>query len=89
MRPVYYGATDIVGVYRVERGAETVVYAVNMLDKNESAIAPAESLQLGKGRVMATQGGVVQTKELWRWFIAVALGVLALAWWIYSKRAWV
>jgi len=89
MRPVYFGATERAGVYTVERGEERQRFAVNLLDKAESSISPAESISFGRGSVVAERDGVKLTQELWRWFVLGALAFLALEWWIYSRRAWI
>ena len=88
-RPSYFGGTQAAGVYTVEMGDERQDYAVNLLDRNESSIAPAESINLGRGEVAAERGPVRQTRELWRWLALAALAVLSLEWWIYSRRAWI
>lgn len=88
LRPVYFGTTDQAGIYTVERGGRVQRYAVNLMDRNESTIAPAESLKLGRGEVRGESGSIKQTRELWRWFVLGALAILGMEWWIYSRRAW-
>ncbi len=88
LRPVYFGATKRAGVYEVLRGDERIRIAVNLLDRNESAVGPAEEIQFGRGAVTAQEGPLKQTRELWRWFVLAALVVLAAEWWVYSRRAW-
>lgn len=87
-RPVYFGDTTTAGPYRVAYGDYEEIFAVNLLDRTESAIAPAESLTLGRGEVVAERGQLKQTQELWPWFALAALAVLAVEWWVYSRRAW-
>jgi len=88
LRPVFYGNTDTAGPYEVKLGEETRLFAVNLLDKNETAIAPAPSLNLGRAAVEAVEGPVRFNREFWWWLAAAALAVLCLEWWIYSRRAW-
>jgi len=88
LRPVSFGDTARAGPYKVERGTATEWYAVNLLDRNETAVAPAESLKLGKAEVAAVEGPIRFDREFWRWLLAAGLGVLCLEWWIYSRRAW-
>jgi hypothetical protein len=64
------------------------LYAVNVLDRGESTIRPAEALEVGRAVIVAERGRVRQNRELWRWFLLAALGVLALEWYIFSRRAW-
>ncbi|MEW6350637.1 MAG: VWA domain-containing protein [Thermodesulfobacteriota bacterium] len=86
-RPVFFAETETAGVYRVQRGNETVLHAVNLLDKNESSITPAPLLKIGRGEVVGESGKVRQNVEYQRWLLLFALIVLALEWWIYSRRA--
>ncbi len=88
-RPVYYGDTGDAGVYTVRRGAAEERFAVNLLELNESAVTPADSLSIGRSHVAAERGKVRQNRELWRMLVAAALLVLAVEWWIYSRRAWI
>jgi Ca-activated chloride channel family protein len=89
MRPVYFGATEIAGPYLVTQGDTSEQYAVSLLDRNESAITPADALSLGRAEVKAERGRVRQNRELWRWFVIAALAVLVAEWSVYSRRAWI
>lgn len=89
LRPSFFGATQKAGLYTVSYGDMKETFAVNLLDRNESSIKPADSLALGKGEVAAQHGRIKQNRELWRWFILGAVMVLSLEWWIYSRRAWI
>ncbi len=88
MRSVYFSATERTGVYNVDVGETMLPYAVNLLDRAESAIKPAEALELGRASVEAVEGRVRQNRELWTWFLMAALAFLCLEWWIFSRRAW-
>lgn len=87
-RPVFYGNTDQLGVYKVSYGEEETIFAVNLLSPEESAITPAESLNIAGAEVAATKGSVTQNRELWRWFVIGAIAVLMIEWWVYARRAW-
>lgn len=89
LRATYFADTTEAGVYTVTRGATAERVAVNLLDKNESDIAPADTIGFGRGVIEANTTMRVQTRELWRWFVYAALAVLLLEWWIYSRRAWI
>lgn len=88
IRPTYYGATGQTGVYKVARGESIEHYAVNLLDRNESAVRPAARLAIGRAEIEAEYRSIKQNQELWRWFALAAVALLALEWWIYSRRAW-
>lgn len=87
-RPVFFAATRRAGIYTVQRGDASHKVAVNLLDRNETAIAPAESIAFGRTEVIAEHRNVLQTIELWRWFLLAAFCILLAEWWIYSRRAW-
>jgi hypothetical protein len=89
LRPVFFGATEAAGSYVVGYGDISEQYAVNLIDKQESAITPAGALTIGRAKIEAERGRIKQTRELWRWFVIVAIVVLAVEWWIYSRRAWI
>ena len=88
MRAVFFGATEDAGIYKVARGEDVENFAVNLLDRNESSIGSVEKLSIGSGEVLAEPGKIRHNKELWRWLLLVALLVLTLEWYIYSRRAW-
>ncbi len=87
VRPVYYGATNTAGPYTVTRGEQVDHYAVNLLDQAESAIRPADEVQMGTQQLAAVAGPISFTKELWRWLLLGGLAVLAIEWWVYTYRA--
>lgn len=89
MRPTYFAQTGLVGPYKVDIGGRELTYAVNLLDPVETAIAPAEAIEIGRGRVEAQKEKVTVNREFWRWLVAAGIAILALEWWIYSRRAWV
>jgi len=88
LRPVFYGATARAGAYEVSSGDRIEWFAVNLLDKNESSITPAESLNLGRTDVAPIEGPIRFNREFWRGLIAAGLLVLSVEWWIFSRRAW-
>jgi len=89
LRPVYFANTERVGLYTVTYGGEPEVYAVNLLDRTESAIGPAAALETERGTYEAQRGPIKQRRELWRWLLAAAIAILTVEWWIYSRRAWI
>lgn len=89
LRPVFFGDTEQTGEYVVTRGEDTARFAVNLLDKTESAITPAETVSIGRAEIETVRGRVKQNRELWRWLVLAALIVLTVEWWIYSRRAWI
>lgn len=87
VRPSVYGGTSAAGPYAVTRGEQVDLYAANLLDHTESDIRPVSELQVGKSTVTAETGTLRYHYELWPWLVVFSLAVLALEWWIYSRRA--
>jgi hypothetical protein len=84
-----YGGTERVGIYRVGwDGKWQRSFAVNLLDPDESNIEPRTDLRFGAERVAAGEGRN-QPRELWKWLLLVALGLLLAEWYIYNRRIYV
>ncbi|MEM1069860.1 MAG: BatA and WFA domain-containing protein [Planctomycetota bacterium] len=79
--------TEAPGNYRIETG-ETLagLFAINLFDRSESEIAAAKDVEFGYVTVEASEGGVEDRKEYWRWALIAMLGLLAAEWWLYVKR---
>ena len=84
--------TSQVGVYEVRsRNAEGERligrFSVNLMSASESTIAPVADLELSA--IAPEMGGQenVGQRELWPWFVVVALFVLMVEWWIYHRGA--
>ena len=82
-----FADTDEAGLYSVSWGAERKMrFAVNLLDEQETTIAPAPGLAVGSETVAAQPSLKEINREIWTW---VALGVLALAileWWAFHRK---
>lgn len=88
-----FAETGQLGLYRVEAlraGAvvESALFAVNLFDANESAIAPHLELTLG-GTVIPQAQAVeeVGQRELWSLLALIGLIVLLVEWWVYHRRS--
>jgi hypothetical protein len=83
---VVYGRTERQGVYQVRVGTQEVRIAVNLLDAAETQVQPRAELDFG--RYGAVGASVVRSAnlEVWRWFVVVGLGMMALEWWYYHRR---
>ena len=78
---------DFVGVYRTDPVIpqyERIV--VNLLDPNESNLVPVEAPPGNIGE--PSQSGAGRSRlELWWWIVAcVALPLLMIEWWVYTRR---
>jgi hypothetical protein len=84
-----YGATHRVGVYRVAwDGQWQRSFAVNLLDAEESNIEPRTAIHIGAEKVVGDQERR-QPRELWKWLVLLALGLLLAEWYIYNRRVYV
>lgn len=83
-----FGDTNRVGVYKVDWNNGGRQFAVNLLDADESNLQPRAGIQLGAVTVAA---GVPdkRPRELWRWLVLIALGVVLVEWYVYNKRMYV
>lgn len=88
LRPVYFGDTETTGVYTVQVGDTAREVAVNLLDRTESAVRPADEIRVGRGSFAAESAAGLQTREYWRWLVLAAVGILCGEWWLYVRRAW-
>jgi hypothetical protein len=84
-----YSRTNQIGVYRVSWGGKWQrSFAVNLLDAEESNIEPRPSVQIGAEAIVAGEDRS-QPRELWKWFVVLALVVLLTEWYIYNRRIFV
>lgn len=89
----------------LERGVVTQRFAVNLFDRQESDVrlrassgesaeggaveADIESIRIGYIDVAAAAEAAPARKEIWRWLLLAALGVLVFEWYIYNRRVYV
>jgi hypothetical protein len=91
--PVEAGAREIVfaethrqGIYHLQAGTNRVTFCVNLLDHEESSIAPREELPMGQYESLEATTLKRANMELWRWIALAGLAVLLFEWWYYHKR---
>lgn len=86
-RSFYYPETFLTGLYTVRRrdGVEER-YAVNLLDKEESAVAPAEGIDFAGGSPVKGGEGIMTKREVWKYFALAALLLLFAEWLLYHRR---
>src|SRR5262249_1418745 len=84
-----FNATNEVGVYEVSwDGAVRRSFAVNLLDADESNLEPRQAIRIGEERVAAGESRG-QPRDLWKWIVLAALGILLLEWYIYNRRVYI
>lgn len=84
--------TDQVGLYHVSlrdsAGTQAAgSFAVNLFSPAESAIAPADALNIGQVAVETDDEGHVGQREWWPWLLLVALLILLVEWWVHFRGA--
>jgi len=77
---------DKVGRYELTGSRTKIPFAVNLLNQEESNIAPRTTLQMGGKAVMA-KGQSSTMRELWKPLALLALLILAVEWWVFVKRS--
>lgn len=78
-------ALDQVGLYTLDLpvpGYDKM--AVNLLDTNESNLIPSDTAPGGVGEMIATSGK--SRVELWWWLAAIAVPLLLVEWFVYTRR---
>jgi hypothetical protein len=80
---VSLGILDRAGIYRVggEVPGAPPAIAVNLLSETESALAGAPALRVA-GQSVAATADDAGPREVWHWFIAIALLLLAIEWFL-------
>jgi hypothetical protein len=81
------GVLALAGVYQVAQiaGPEGVI-PVNMFSEAESAIATASQVEVAGREAVARPVAGMAPREIWSWFVAAALVLLALEWTIFAWR---
>jgi hypothetical protein len=82
-----FGETDRVGIYKYQAvgGAGSRSFAVNLLDANESNIEPRQEIRIGAEGFTAG-GERPQPREIWKWILLLAVGLLTAEWIVYNRR---
>ena len=81
---LFDGATKV-GLYVAQSGDWKQGFAVSLLDKSESDIAPRDALKIGEAKSVAAENSARANKELWGYIILGALGLLGLEWWVFHR----
>ncbi len=82
--------TDQLGLYQVRlqdnEGAQSAgSFAVNLFSPAESAIFPAEVLDIGQVTVTTEDEGNVGQREWWPWLLLAAILILIVEWWVHYR----
>ncbi|MSU78645.1 MAG: VWA domain-containing protein [Gemmataceae bacterium] len=95
---IVFSDTEKTGIYRYQAGDKAApakdgaavaqpvrAFAVNLLDINESNIEPREAIHIGTERI-ATDEEKMQTREIWKWILLLAVLLLSVEWFVYQRR---
>jgi hypothetical protein len=86
---VPFSKTEALGVYTATWGAaepnQTQHFAVNVLNRLESDLAPVTQFQVGALTITTSDTRRVPL-ELWKVLVGLGLAVALLEWWIYNRR---
>ena len=85
--PVLFDGATRVGQYTASGEGWKQTFAVSLLDKSESDIAPRDSLKIGDTKQVSAENSARANKELWGYVIAAALALLGLEWWVFHRGA--
>lgn len=86
----HYANTGQFGLYRAEPAVPgSDLFAVNLLDPDESNIAPVSRLEIGADTIASTEGIQKINRPLWPWLLAAGLAILMLEWIVYNRRVFV
>ena len=86
---VSFGDTVACGPYSFQVYQDKAkTYAVNLLDARESNTEPRKDIQWRETKVAGTTKALKENRELWPWFVWVALAVLMIEWYVYHRRAY-
>ena len=77
---------DVVGDYAITGGKTRIEFVANLLNEEESDVAPRSSLELS-GHTVGARGSTVVLAEIWRPLVLLALALLSLEWWIFARRS--
>jgi len=86
-RRVVFNRTTLPGPYRVQvEGKDDTWFAANLLSSAESNIAPRASFEWRNSEISSTDATVETTREMWRYFVTLALVALVAEWYVYHRK---
>jgi hypothetical protein len=91
MNTFSFTQTDELGVYEVSEGGKVAQrFAVNLFSSAESEIPPRAdaAIDIGFAKVRSESTREPARREVWKWLLAGALGVLLFEWYIYNRRVY-
>lgn len=88
-----YANTENSGIYEVqepETNSIDQLFAVNLMDRQESNLRVRDSLDIGFEKVSGTVSDYKPVrKEYWPWLVGLALVILLFEWYVYNRRVFI
>ena len=87
-----FGQAELPGIYEVRDPDEedTIkMFAVNLLDVNESRLTVRDEIEIGHEPVEGNRERIKVRREYWSWLALIAIGVLLCEWVIFNRRVFV
>lgn len=90
-RRAHAGKADFVetgraGIYRASAGGRTALVAANLLERDETRLAPRRELPTAGGGAAVHATPAESSREVWRFLAALALIGLVAEWWVFHRR---
>lgn len=79
--------TEHLGVYQATWPGGRRLFAVNLLDADESNTLPREQIKIGELQIQADQERF-HRYDTWKWIALIALLLLLVEWAVYHRRIW-
>ncbi|MHC5110225.1 MAG: vWA domain-containing protein [Planctomycetota bacterium] len=87
---IQYADTRSVGAYSISPGiAGQDSFAVNLFDRVESDVKPADVLEIGATTKSAQTGSIEVNEPAWPYLLGAMLVLLMLEWVVYNRRVFV
>ena len=87
-----FSQTESSGIYDVkdpEDGLTEKMFAVNLMDPQESRLEIRDKLEIGFEEIVGQKSRVEVRKEYWTWLALLALVVLMIEWLVYNRRVFI
>jgi len=83
-----FPGTDRVGAYSLTlEGQDPQLYAVNLLETEESSVSPRPELKLSSHTVAAQSGPIGRSNvPLWPYGVLLVLALVCVEWWVYNSK---
>jgi len=85
-----FADTEQLGVYEIryqdDDGDQLAGrFVVNLMNPSESAIEPAQVVDIGQTTSEISGKDNIGQRQLWPWLAAIAMSILLIEWWVYHR----